>query len=73
MGIPELLITIWDIWGMYTLNTVVDVIDKIRDTAVPTDCFLLKCGRDAGCFKAMGRSWKLIPEENLGLDRLLNP
>jgi 6-phosphofructokinase 1 len=47
MGIPELLITIY--LGLVTLgydtalNTVVDVIDKIRDTASSTiDCFLLK-------------------------------
>ena len=60
------------------LNTVVDAIDKIRDTASSHDrlFFIEVMGRDAG-FIALnsgvgaGAEEILIPEENLGLDRLL--
>ena len=60
------------------LNTVVDVIDKIRDTASSHNrlFFVEVMGRDAG-FIALnagvgaGAEEILIPEENLGLDRLL--
>jgi len=60
------------------LNTVVDVIDKIRDTASSHNrlFFVEVMGRDAG-FIALnagvgaGAEEILIPEEDLGLDRLL--
>jgi 6-phosphofructokinase 1 len=60
------------------LNTVVDVIDKIRDTASSHNrlFFVEVMGRDAG-FIALnagvgaGAEEILIPEENLGLNRLL--
>ncbi|WP_299181281.1 6-phosphofructokinase [uncultured Aquimarina sp.] len=60
------------------LNTVVDAIDKIRDTASSHDrlFFIEVMGRDAG-FIALnsgvgaGAEEILIPEENLGLDRML--
>ena len=61
------------------LNTVVEAIDKIRDTASSHDrlFFIEVMGRDAG-FIALntgigaGAEEILIPEENLGLDRLLD-
>jgi 6-phosphofructokinase 1 len=60
------------------LNTVVDVIDKIRDTASSHNrLFLVEVmGRDAGHIAlnagiGAGAEEILIPEENLGLDRLL--
>ncbi len=60
------------------LNTVVDVIDKIRDTASSHDrLFLVEVmGRDAGHIAlnagiGAGAEEILIPEEELGLDRLL--
>ncbi|MDN3593991.1 6-phosphofructokinase [Zunongwangia endophytica] len=61
------------------LNTVVTAIDKIRDTASSHDrlFFIEVMGRDAG-FIALntgigaGAEEILIPEENLGLDRLLD-
>ena len=61
------------------LNTVVDVIDKIRDTASSHNrlFFVEVMGRDAG-FIALnagvgaGAEEILIPEEDLGLDRLLD-
>jgi 6-phosphofructokinase 1 len=61
-----------------TLNTVVEAIDKIRDTASSHNrlFFVEVMGRDAG-FIALnagigaGAEEILIPEENLGLDRLL--
>ncbi|HHC79837.1 MAG TPA: 6-phosphofructokinase [Flavobacteriia bacterium] len=61
------------------LNTAVEVIDKIRDTASSHNrlFFVEVMGRDAG-FIALnsglgaGAEEILIPEENLGLDRLLN-
>ena len=60
------------------LNTIVGVIDKIRDTASSHNrlFFVEVMGRDAG-FIALnagigaGAEEILIPEENLGLDRLL--
>ncbi|WP_026838572.1 6-phosphofructokinase [Gillisia sp. JM1] len=60
------------------LNTVVDAIDKIRDTASSHNrlFFVEVMGRDAG-FIALnsgvgaGAEEILIPEENLGLERLL--
>jgi 6-phosphofructokinase 1 len=56
------------------LNTV-DVIDKIRDASSQIDCFVVM-GRDAGHIAlnagiGAGAEEILIPEENLGLDRLL--
>lgn len=61
------------------LNTVVDAIDKIRDTASSHNrlFFVEVMGRDAG-FIALnsgigaGAEEILIPEEDLGLDRLLD-
>ncbi len=61
------------------LNTVVEAIDKIRDTASSHNrlFFVEVMGRDAG-FIALntgigaGAEEILIPEENLGLDRLLD-
>ncbi len=61
------------------LNTVVEAIDKIRDTASSHNrlFFIEVMGRDAG-FIALnsgigaGAEEILIPEENLGLDRLLD-
>jgi 6-phosphofructokinase 1 len=61
------------------LNTVVDAIDKIRDTASSHNrLFLVEVmGRDAGHIAlntgiGAGAEEILIPEENLGLDRLLD-
>ncbi|GIZ07635.1 6-phosphofructokinase [Flavobacterium sp. UMI-01] len=60
------------------LNTVVDCIDKIRDTAISHNrlFFVEVMGRDAGHIAlnagiGAGAEEILIPEENLGLDRLL--
>lgn len=60
------------------LNTVVEVIDKIRDTASSHNrlFFVEVMGRDAGhialnCGIGAGAEEILIPEEDLGLDRLL--
>jgi len=60
------------------LNTVIEVIDKIRDTASSHNrLFLVEVmGRDAGHIAlnagiGAGAEEILIPEENLGLDRLL--
>lgn len=61
------------------LNTVIDAVDKIRDTASSHNrlFFVEVMGRDAG-FIALnsgigaGAEEILIPEEDLGLDRLLN-
>ena len=60
------------------LNTAVDAIDKIRDTASSHNrlFFVEVMGRDAGfiALNAGVGAWAeeiLIPEENLGLDRLL--
>jgi len=83
IGIPGTIDN--DIFGTsYTLgydtalNTVVEVIDKIRDTASSHNrlFFVEVMGRDAG-FIALnagigaGAEEILIPEENLGLDRML--
>ena len=61
-----------------TLNTVVDVIDKIRDTASSHNrlFFIEVMGRDVGHIAlnvgvGAGAEEILIPEENLGLERLL--
>ncbi|MEZ4853742.1 6-phosphofructokinase [Flavobacterium sp.] len=61
------------------LNTVVEVIDKIRDTASSHNrlFFVEVMGRDAGHIAlnagiGAGAEEILIPEENLGLDRLLD-
>ncbi|MBP1839983.1 6-phosphofructokinase [Formosa algae] len=83
MGIPGTIDN--DIFGTThtlgydtALNTVVEVIDKIRDTASSHDrlFFVEVMGRDAGHIAlnvgvAGGAEEVLIPEENLGLDRLL--
>jgi 6-phosphofructokinase 1 len=60
------------------LNTVVQAIDKIRDTAISHNrlFFVEVMGRDAGHIAlnvgiGAGAEEILIPEENLGLDRLL--
>ena len=60
------------------LNTVVDCIDKIRDTAISHNrlFFVEVMGRDAGHIAlnagiGAGAEEILIPEEDLGLDRLL--
>ena len=61
------------------LNTVVEVIDKIRDTASSHNrLFLIEVmGRDAGHIAlnagiGAGAEEILIPEEDLGLERLLD-
>lgn len=83
MGIPGTIDN--DIFGTsYTLgydtalNTVVDCIDKIRDTASSHNrlFFVEVMGRDAGHIAlnagiGAGAEEILIPEEDLGLDRLL--
>ena len=60
------------------LNTVVDVIDKIRDTAISHNrlFFVEVMGRDAGHIAlntgiGAGAEEILIPEENMGIQRLL--
>ena len=60
------------------LNTVIDAIDKIRDTASSHDrlFFVEVMGRDSGWIAlntgvGAGAEEILIPEENLGLDRLV--
>ena len=62
-----------------TLNTVVDVIDKIRDTASSHNrlFFVEVMGRDVGHIAlnagvGAGAEEILIPEEDLGLERLLD-
>lgn len=83
MGIPGTIDN--DIFGTShtlgydtALNTVVDCIDKIRDTASSHNrlFFVEVMGRDAGHIAlnagiAGGAEEILIPEEDLGLDRLL--
>jgi hypothetical protein len=62
-------------WLRYGLNTVVDVLIKLEIPQVlTTDFFVEVMGRDAYCTKC--RYWcrsrrNFIPEEDLGLDRLL--
>jgi 6-phosphofructokinase 1 len=62
MGIPELLITIYlglAYRGDTALNTVVEVIDKIRDASSHNRLFFVEVmGRDAGhiALNAVGRS-----------------
>ena len=84
MGIPGTIDN--DIFGTSftlgydtALNTVVDCIDKIRDTASPHNrlFFVEVMGRDAGHIAlnagiGAGAEEILIPEEDLGLDRLLD-
>ncbi|WP_445384770.1 6-phosphofructokinase [Robiginitalea sp. IMCC44478] len=84
MGIPGTIDN--DIFGTrYTLgfdtalNTVVEAIDKIRDTASSHNrlFFVEVMGRDVGHIAlnagvAAGAEEILIPEENLGLERLLD-
>jgi len=83
MGIPGTIDN--DIFGTShtlgydtALNTVVEVIDKIRDTASSHNrlFFVEVMGRDAGHIAlnagvGAGSEAILIPEENLGLERLL--
>ncbi|RZJ72807.1 6-phosphofructokinase [Flavobacterium sp.] len=83
MGIPGTIDN--DIYGTSftlgydtALNTVVEVIDKIRDTASSHNrlFFVEVMGRDAGHIAlnagiGAGAEEILIPEENLGLERLL--
>jgi 6-phosphofructokinase 1 len=83
MGIPGTIDN--DIFGTShtlgydtALNTVVEVIDKIRDTASSHNrlFFIEVMGRDAGHIAlnagvGAGAEAILIPEEDLGLDRLL--
>lgn len=83
MGIPGTIDN--DIYGTKftlgydtALNTVVEAIDKIRDTASSHNrlFFVEVMGRDAGHIAlnagvGAGAEEILIPEENLGLDRLL--
>jgi len=83
MGIPGTIDN--DIYGTThtigydtALNTVVEAIDKIRDTASSHNrlFFIEVMGRDAGHIAlnvgvGAGAEEVLIPEENLGLDRLL--
>jgi len=83
MGIPGTIDN--DIYGTShtlgydtALNTVVEVIDKIRDTASSHNrlFFVEVMGRDAGHLAlnagiGAGAEEILIPEEDLGLDRLL--
>ncbi len=83
MGIPGTIDN--DIYGTThtlgydtALNTVVDVIDKIRDTASSHNrlFFIEVMGRDVGHIAlnvgvGAGAEEILIPEEDLGLDRLL--
>jgi 6-phosphofructokinase 1 len=61
------------------LNTVMDAIDKIRDTAISHDrlFFVEVMGRDAGHIAlnsgiAIGAQEILIPEQNLGVEGLVN-
>jgi len=84
MGIPGTIDN--DIYGTSftlgydtALNTVVEVIDKIRDTASSHNrlFFVEVMGRDAGHIAlnagiGAGAEEILIPEENLGLERLLD-
>lgn len=84
MGIPGTIDN--DIFGTShtlgydtALNTVVEAIDKIRDTASSHNrlFFVEVMGRDAGHIAlnagiGAGAEEILIPEENLGLDRLLD-
>ncbi|MBZ9729656.1 6-phosphofructokinase [Salegentibacter sp. JZCK2] len=84
IGVPATIDN--DIFGTHytigydtALNTVIDAVDKIRDTASSHNrlFFVEVMGRDAG-FIALnsgigaGAEEILIPEEDLGLDRLLN-
>ena len=84
MGIPGTIDN--DIYGTThtigydtALNTVIDAIDKIRDTAISHNrlFFVEVMGRDAGHIAlntgiGAGAEEILIPEEDMGLDRLLD-
>lgn len=83
MGIPgtidnDILGTSHTLGFDTALNTVVDVVDKIRDTASSHNrlFFVEVMGRDAGHIAlnagvGAGAEEILIPEQNLGLERLL--
>ena len=83
MGIPgtidnDILGTSYTIGFDTAINTVVEVIDKIRDTASSHNrlFFVEVMGRDVGHIAlnagvGAGAEEILIPEQNLGLDRLL--
>jgi len=84
MGIPgtidnDILGTSYTIGFDTAINTVVEVIDKIRDTASSHNrlFFVEVMGRDVGHIAlnagvGAGAEEILIPEQNLGLDRLLD-
>ncbi|MEM8929289.1 MAG: ATP-dependent 6-phosphofructokinase, partial [Bacteroidota bacterium] len=84
MGIPgtidnDILGTSYTIGFDTAINTVVEVIDKIRDTASSHNrlFFIEVMGRDVGHIAlnagvGAGAEEILIPEQNLGLDRLLD-
>ena len=84
MGIPgtidnDILGTSYTIGFDTAINTVVDVIDKIRDTASSHNrlFFVEVMGRDVGHIAlnagvGAGAEEILIPEQNLGLERLLD-
>ncbi|NKI31988.1 6-phosphofructokinase [Croceivirga thetidis] len=84
MGIPgtidnDILGTSFTIGFDTAINTVVDVIDKIRDTASSHNrlFFVEVMGRDVGHIAlnagvGAGAEEILIPEQNLGLERLLD-
>ena len=84
MGIPgtidnDILVTSYTIGFDTAINTVVEVIDKIRDTASSHNrlFFVEVMGRDVGHIAlnagvGAGAEEILIPEQNLGLDRLLD-
>ena len=83
IGIPgtidnDILGTDYTVGYDTALNTIVEVIDKIRDTASSHNrlFFVEVMGRDAGYIAlnagvGSGAEEILIPEENLGLERLL--
>lgn len=83
MGIPgtidnDILGTSYTLGYDTAINTVVDAIDKIRDTASSHNrlFFIEVMGRDVGHIAlnagvGAGAEEILIPEQNLGLDRLL--
>ena len=84
MGIPgtidnDILGTSYTLGFDTAINTVVEVIDKIRDTASSHNrlFFVEVMGRDVGHIAlnagvGAGAEEILIPEQNLGLDRLLD-
>ena len=84
IGIPgtidnDIFGTSHTIWYDTALNTVIEAIDKIRDTAISHNrlFFVEVMGRDAGHIAlntgiGAGAEEVLIPEEDMGLDRLLD-